>query len=581
MKLVSLEIERFRNLKNLNLTFPSDKKAIILSGKNGIGKSTILDSILWLLCDETIVYGGQNDDNLDKNDRKSPINVCATFVKDDGSTLKLRRALTPKFTRSGEFSKYEPLLEINDVSYPVKQYFTRIKNQELGINSENAPDVTSFNTLRCILDYNYINNIKYQVAREKIEKILKITRDEDLVNNPEYSLIKDDLKAALFDVSKIKTKFNKQKSTTEGILDKANDNYLIMKNAFKPIDEDELAKLEQQKRNIEEQNYEHSVEYKVAIKNRYELRAKMQQAKTTFDSVANKYLNKLKEYNDITNYKKQYSIQLNGLKEQFITIKNSVSKCPKCNYELNGESIRKKLDEINVKGQATKTELEKCDSKLNAIDIKALEKEYKEAETQYHNIYNELANSESQLQILINKEDEQNRIFYNEKALKVTEINGKINELKSSSNSLALEEKEKELKIIRGELATIEQKIALLKEYEQNKNKAINIRIKEVFPNLDFRLWEESDTGAIQNTCKVYLKNVGYEGINTGHKIMVGLEIINSLRKAFGLTESLPIIFDNVSDLDKNNFQEVIKDSKNQIITAVVSDSEEIKVINL
>ena len=137
------------------------------------------------------------------------------------------------------------------------------------------------------------------------------------------------------------------------------------------------------------------------------------------------------------------------------------------------------------------------------------------------------------------------------------------------------------MKVARQELAVVEEKIALIKEYEVTKNKAINIRIKEVFPNLDFRLWEESDTGAIQNTCKVYLKNVGYEGINTGHKIMVGLEIINSLRKAFGVTESLPVIFDNVSDLDQENFTSLVRNTKNQIITAVVNNEDTIRVVSL
>ena len=107
MKLKRLEIVNFRNVKNFSIDVPNNSKAIILNGKNGIGKSTILDAIYWLLCDETLVYGSQGSDNIDKNNRKEPVDITAIFVKDNGEDLKLRRKLTPKFTKTGEFSKYD------------------------------------------------------------------------------------------------------------------------------------------------------------------------------------------------------------------------------------------------------------------------------------------------------------------------------------------------------------------------------------------------------------------------------------------------------------------------------------------
>ena len=144
---------------------------------------------------------------------------------------------------------------------------------------------------------------------------------------------------------------------------------------------------------------------------------------------------------------------------------------------------------------------------------------------------------------LIRNENVKAQIFNDEKTRKLIEINAQISQLKSSANEELLKRKENELSIAREELATIESKIELLKDFEVNKNKAITLRINEVFPNLDFRLFETSDTGAVSNTCKVYLKNVGYEGVNTGHKIILGYEILKSLRKALGVKETLPFIF--------------------------------------
>lgn len=581
MKLTKLEIENFRNLKNINLEFSKDKQSIIVCGKNGIGKSTIIDSVLWLLCDETLVYGCQNDDNLDKNDRSKPISVCATFIKDNGDELNLKRVLTPKFTKSGAFSKYENELQINGAIYSVKQYFARIKNEEFGIKIENDPEVSSFNTLRSILDFDYINNIKYQVAREKIEKLLKIVKDEELINRPEYTIIKDDLKAQLYDVAKIKTKFNKQKEAIETNLDHLNKNYDALKNAYKPLDTVELEKLEKQKKQVSEMEYENSIEYKTAMKQNEELNQKLSNAKKEYEVAEDKYNKLLKEYNTILKLKEDDINKIERLKEQFVTVRDSVNKCPKCQYELNGDDIRKKLNEINNEGQALNKNVKSYIEKISKYDLNTIEQDYKTAKNNYNSIVKEIQSASDNLRDIITKEDNQSRIFYNEKMMKLSEIDSKVNELKSQSNVSVLEVKENELKIVRKELGNIETKIEVIKDFEKNKNIAINNRIKEVFPNLDFRLWEESDSGAIQNTCKVYLKNVGYEGINTGHKILLGFEVVKSLRKVLGVKETLPFIFDDVSNLDKTNYNKMLEDTNNQIITTYVSEDENLKILNI
>ena len=581
MKLIELNIENFRNLKNLSFEFSTGKQSIIVCGKNGIGKSTIIDSILWLLCDETLVYGCQNDDNLDKNDRSKPVNISARFLKDNGDELVLKRILTPKFTKSGAFSKYENEFEINGAEYSVKQYFTRLKNEEFGIKVENDPEVSSFNTLRSILDIDYLNTIKYQVAREKIEKILKITKNEEFINKPEYSIIKDDLKAQLFDIAKIKSKYNKQKDAIETNINHLNKNYDALKNAYKPLDTVELEKLENQKAQISAMEYENSIEYKSAMQKNNELNEKLKVAEKEFVVAENKYNSLLREYNTLLKSKEQDENKIENLKQKFITVRDSVNKCPKCQYELNGNDIKKKLNEINVEGQALNENVKSYKEKISKYDLNAIEQDYKTAKNNYNSIVKEIQSASDNLRDIITKEDNQSRIFYNEKMMKISEIDSKINELKSQSNVSVLEVKENELKVVRKELGEIETKIEVIKDFEKNKNNIVNNRIKEVFPTLDFRLWEESDTGTITNTCKVYLKNVGYEGINTGHRILVGIEIIKALRNVLGVKESLPIIFDDVSNLDKENFEKIKNETKNQIITTYVSEDNEINIINI
>ena len=62
---------------------------------------------------------------------------------------------------------------------------------------------------------------------------------------------------------------------------------------------------------------------------------------------------------------------------------------------------------------------------------------------------------------------------------------------------------------------------------------------------------------------------------------IIVIEIINSLRKAFGVTETLPIVFDELANLDKANFQKATALSDSQVITTLVGQSDTIKLLTM
>ena len=579
MRLKRLEIVKFRGIENKIFEIPQDKNVCAFIGRNGTGKSTSVDAVMWLLCDETFVYGGQNANNLDKNSRNTPLEVIGVFVKDDGTELELKRSFKQKLKKDGTFSTYGNDLFINGASYSVAEYFDRIKS-ELGISKENDPNVTSFNTLRSIIDYTYISSIKYQVARDKIEKILKIATDSELVNNPNYSIIKQELQAQLFDVSKVKTKLNKNKTLLEGQLKQINGELDVIKKAYKPLDKEAYNELITRRSRIEKMNYSHSAEYQASVQKIRELEIQIKEQYDVYlkaKSVYDKCTEELKSANyNIAFYKKQ----IEQLTENFIMVRDSGTKCPKCNYELNGAEIKKKLDLINQEGAKANNTIKEIEAKIKTIDIDTAKKNF-EAESQKYNEMVKKQQEENQnLKNIIDKEDKESLIFNNDKMEKLRTINGEIQALLSNSNDAILKQKLEDVEIVKKNLSKVEQQLVVLEDFATEKNNTIKNRINEVFPNLDFRLFEESDTGAIQNTCKVYLKNVEFEGVNTGNQILLGLEIINSLRKVLGVKESLPIIFDNLNDLDKNNFGKVAK-MNNQIITTYIQNVDELKLVTL
>lgn len=581
MRLKKIDIVKFRNLSNVSFEIPEGKKAIVFSGLNGIGKTTMIDSVMWTLCDETLVYGKENSDNLDKNNRQDTVEVTCLFVKDNGDELELKRKLYPKYNKAGEFSSYANEFYINGADYSPKKYFARLLNEELGVRLENDPDVTGFNTLRSIIDYNYISSIKYQTAREKIEKILKIAKDEVIANDTRFSLIKDELKAQLYDVAKVKTKLNKKKSISEEMVKKLTNEYQLLKEAFKPIDKEEYEGLLKQKEAIQNKEYTHSADYQSIMVKMQEFNKVVSEAQISMNENKKKYDALNTEKTNIQNNIIHYNNDIETLRETFISVKNSSRKCPNCNYELDKESINKRLKEINEKGTATGELIKKLTQKLESIDLESLKRDFEESKKKYEELFQKQKDFNDKLQAIIKKEDDENKIFYNEKQIALNEVNGKIMALEMASNKSGLENKEAELKIAREDLALVERQLIILDEFFQFKNQAIKERINEVFPNLDFRLTVESDTGAIQNTCQVFLKNVDYNGVNTGNKILLGFEIINSLRKAFGVTETLPIIFDELANLDKANFQKTTNLSDSQVITTLVGQSDTIKLLTM
>lgn len=581
MRLKKIDIVKFRNLSNVSFEIPEGKKDIVFSGLNGIGKTTVIDSVMWLLCDETLVYGKENSDNLDKNNRQDTVEVTCLFVKDNGDELELKRKLYPKYNKAGEFSSYANEFYINGADYSPKKYFARLLNEELGVRLENDPDVTGFNTLRSIIDYNYISSIKYQTAREKIEKILKIAKDEVIANDTRFSLIKDELKAQLYDVAKVKTKLNKKKSISEEMVKKLTNEYQLLKEAFKPIDKEEYEGLLKQKEAIQNKEYTHSADYQSIMAKMQEFNNVVSEAQISMNENKKKYDALNTEKTNIQNNIIHYNNDIATLRETFISVKNSSRKCPNCNFELDKESINKRLKEINEKGTATGELIKKLTQKLESIDLESLKHDFEESKKKYEELFQKQKEFNDKLQAIIKKEDDENKIFYNEKQIALNEVNGKIMAMEMASNKSGLENKESELKIAREDLALVERQLIILDEFFQFKNQAIKERINEVFPNLDFRLTVESDTGAIQNTCQVFLKNVDYNGVNTGNKILLGFEIINSLRKAFGVTETLPIIFDELANLDKANFQKTTNLSDSQVITTLVGQSDTIKLLTM
>ena len=115
-------------------------------------------------------------------------------------------------------------------------------------------------------------------------------------------------------------------------------------------------------------------------------------------------------------------------------------------------------------------------------------------------------------------------------------------------------------------LEAIENMLYLIDEYSRYKTKFVEDSINSLFRIARFRLFREQANGGIEDRCDVVYNNIPYISVNNGAKINVGIDIINTLSKSYGVT--VPLFVDNAESVTN------IESSDTQIIRLVVSEND-------
>ena len=115
-------------------------------------------------------------------------------------------------------------------------------------------------------------------------------------------------------------------------------------------------------------------------------------------------------------------------------------------------------------------------------------------------------------------------------------------------------------------LEAIENMLFLIDEYSRYKTQFVEDSINSLFRIARFRLFREQANGGIEDRCDVVYDGVPYINVNNGAKINVGIDIINTLSKSYGV--SVPLFVDNAESVTK------IEASDTQIIRLVVSEND-------
>lgn len=246
-------------------------------------------------------------------------------------------------------------------------------------------------------------------------------------------------------------------------------------------------------------------------------------------------------------------------KSEIETMKSDIEDAEKKLPELREQET----EQIKIKNECIKklSELpEEADLSTNE-DYKALMKKDTDLQSQIDSVRvnstdtSELESKKLELEAAL--EDAKTIIA---QAAKNVEIDERIAELQA------------EQKEIGQKVADQEQMLYLLEEFIRFKLNKVSESINSHFKTVNFKLFEMQLNGGMKDCCECTVNGVPYSTLNSGHRVVAGLDIIRSLSELYGA--SVPIFVDNAESLNEFN----VPDMDAQLILLSVSEDKQLKV---
>lgn len=243
--------------------------------------------------------------------------------------------------------------------------------------------------------------------------------------------------------------------------------------------------------------------------------------------------------------------------------------------KLRDENAKAKEEIKSLKGQEQEDIAKKeklCQQLLSIPEIAdySQNEEYVELKARHDEVLVEIENLKA------NGEDAAVENLKSEKE----ELQARLDEVNSTiakaSMNVEIDERigqlQEEQKEIGQKVADQEQILYLLEEFIRFKLNKVSESINSHFKTVNFKLFEMQLNGGMKDCCECTVNGVPYSTLNSGHRIVAGLDIIRSLSELYGV--SVPIFVDNAESLNDFN----VPDMDTQLILLSVSADKQLKV---
>ena len=626
----SVHGENFKGLKEVDIPF---SLSTTIKGMNGSGKTSILDLITWIIFDKDS-HGNSKFEirTLDSSGQKihhtEIVGVLNMSV--DGVEYELKKTQKEKWVKKRgqeqqEFSGNQNLFEINGFPKSDKEYKEFISS---------IVDESVFKLLTNPMAFSSMKwQDQRSMLMRFVEGV---TLEEIATSIENFDLIAPDIAiASVDDCRKKYTKSkkeltDKQKSIPIRIDELEKSKVEVDEKALRKQEEELQAEIESSENDLAENPLPSVTDLKEKMDIVYQkMNALSEQAnlerKKQLAEVQNKLIDlrsqRRQAMDELTRWKNKVSdymekahsaeVEYNALGEKFAEVKRQIfdesqNTCQYCGQELPenrqeenrrrfvAEQERQKA-EINAKAVGVRDVIRqaKDDAKVADVRMKECNAAVMDADKTITVIEKEESELSKEISVTGTKEykkltdetdaiqkqmDEYNSLV-EERNVKKASVMAKKDELQNVRNQIAIalnnaninariSALQMELKDVSQKIADSDRLIFVLENYV----KFLADKINDRFDGLEFKLFDVQINGGIKECCEITYNGVPYSDLNSGHRIVVGLEIIKTLQKLY--STATPVFVDNAETLNEFNMPNM----DCQIVAMKVSDDPELVI---
>ena len=635
MKLFEMRVTNFMNTHDETFKF-FDKTMV--SARNGVGKSTLINAYMWLMFDTDAEL--HSNPSVRRTVDGEPINdmdVSVEVILDiDGKIVTARRVQKRKFKKDDSGYTDDNTYFVNDVPKTLKAFneYFEIDMKALQICSNvNAFLLKKDKDIREYLFGKVKNITDLDISRSKdtlseLTGLLeKYTKEEiEAMNKASMKKIKEEI--PILD-GQIK---EKERDVTENA-DIDLSSLELLKNTIKEkIAENEktqndislqLSEYDSMSAKIMELKFEQGELQRKAneenIQERKNIESKISEKKfllsKTDGSVRDTERNIICVENDIKKSEKLLeSVRTEYKYVQTLEFDENSLICSYCGQEYpsdrkeqikaefedkkandlqaiteKGNSINKLLKEQKLKLEELEKELPEHVQSVNMLNesISSLQVEMNRlpqsidisGTEEYKAIQSEISELQAKLSGQINFDDIK-------KSLKeeFTRLNSELIEVEKRIAKADISEKQARLEELRQQRVNFEQKesdcqkiLDLLTELDKEKNATLVDNINSMFGLVKWKLFDYAKNGGYKNVCIPMIDDRSILTIasNKGNRILGRVDIVNSIQKIEGL--NVPIFLDDVESLDDENIKKAVSLLNCQVIILKVTNGEKLR----
>ena len=536
MKLISLELTNFKNIKHFVLDAEGEDKNIY--GKNGVGKTTLADAYYWLLTDKSSL-DKKLDDDIKIADKLTgnPIKdggvehtVSGVLELDNGKQVTLSKIYKEKWTKQNgkadkEFSGHVTDYLIDGVNRSKKEYTQYITD-----------NICSIDVLKMVSSTIFFNSMAWKKQREILLDVCGDISDTDVIAADErLSMLPEILSGKSVNDFIDITKSRKKKINSE--LDKIP---VRIDETTKQLDElgqmptreileNELKDLRQQQDRARGQitsikngselkkiaNRIEQINNKIAeLKSRdklvnetklMEINREIYSKRNTLDNIASN----IKNYKDVIAKneatKQENADKLSRLRKEYTTVFKSVfdekqAVCPTCGQVLPQEKIDEAIKKFNTNRANSLKEINQSGKKL-AIENKEVDNQNTELakridvykQEQEKSIF-EIKQLEAQVEVLKNQPDTSfgyvDSEEYKNLRRELTGLNKDLNDIQTGNIS-KISELNSTVTQLDLDINSRMEKLALIAQADKFKNRIEELKAQHKKLGAEFELLEQ------------------------------------------------------------------------------------------